>query len=148
MGPGAAAKAAEEEEFKSTLREVLDFVHPQLGKQERKQYEDAKTRALGGTIEKSNKMPYGILQRQLQKRKEKLKELNLEQQHSGISMSANNHMPTWAVEQVLKRKKEALKEKKKRQAGGILRLGLGAHEKGGAVTISRNSLRAHKRGKK
>merc|ERR1711953_1419927 len=60
---GRRHETEEDREFKNTLREVLDYVTPQLGKHERKQYEEAKLRALGGTIEKREKVPYSKLQK-------------------------------------------------------------------------------------
>lgn len=143
---GHAGQSEEDREFRQTLREVLDFVTPQLGKEEQRQYEDAKIRALGGTVEKRNKMPYRLLQiKQKERAEERRKQLE-EEKYLGVSMSANQHRNGREVDKLLRQKKEAIKEKKRRREDGLLRLGMGARESRGMAIISSSALRA--RGKR
>merc|ERR1712098_141502 len=97
-------------------REVLDYVTPQLGKHERRQYEEAKIRALGG------------------------------EKTLGVSTSVSSHRKQWAVDRKIKIKKEALKEKKRRREDGLLRIGLGAKESRGMAVISNRALKGLQRG--
>lgn len=136
------ADPEEDAEFRNTLREVLEFVTPNLGKRERQQYEDAKIRALGGTVDARQKMPYNVLKRQAKRHDEARAEKLEEEKVLGVSMSANSHRMGFEVDRVLRKKKEMLKEKKKRQEDGFLRLGMGARETPGMATFSKTAVRA------
>merc|ERR1711865_880526 len=118
---------------------------PQLGKRERQQYEEAKIRALGGTVDARQKMPYSLLKKQAKKHEAVRQEKLEEEKHLGVSMSANNHRMGFEIDKVLKNKKEMLKEKKKRQEDGFLRIGMGAREKGGMATLSKSAIRSLQR---
>lgn len=131
----------EDEEFKKTLREVLDYVVPQLGKRERKQYEDAKIRALGGQADAPQKMPYALLKKQQKKNEVERQEKLEEEKQLGVSLSANSHRRSHEVDKLLKNKKEMIKEKKKRKDDNFLSLGGGAREKGGMATFSKTAIR-------
>lgn len=146
-GTKPGARSEQDAEFQKTLKEVLHFVTPQLGKRERQQYEDSKIRALGGTIEKQ-KMPYKRFQETIKQNKEKREKLVAEDKYMGVEMSANAYKASWVVDSVLKKKKAALKDKKERQEGGINRLGMGARERNGMATISRAAINGMKRGGK
>jgi len=139
-------QSEEDREFRQTLREVLDFVTPKLGKEEQRQYEEAKIRALGGTVEKRNKMPYRLLQIKQKERAEQRRQQLEEEKYLGVSMSANQHRNGREVDKLLRQKKEAIKEKKRRREDGLLRLGMGARESRGMAIISSSALRA--RGKR
>jgi len=140
-------RTAEDAEFQKTLRDVLHYVTPLLGKRERQQYEDSKIRALGGKIEKQ-KMPYRRFQEEIKINKQKRERLVEEDKLAGVEMSANAYKASWVVDSVLKKKKEALKDKKKRREDGFLRLGLGARERGGMATIPKAAIKNLQRGKK
>merc|ERR1712048_381320 len=142
---GHKAETEEDREFKKTLREVLDFVTPQLGKQERRQFEEQKIRALGGTLEKREKMPYKMLQAHRKSGEATRKKKIEEEKTLGISMSVSKHRKQWGIDQLQKQKKEELKEKKRRREGGIMRLGLGAREHKGMAVIPSASLRKYQR---
>lgn len=119
VGKGSRGGQSEEDrEFRQTLREVLDFVTPQLGKEEQRQYEDAKIRALGGTVEKRNKMPYRLLQIKQKERTEQRRQQLQEEKYLGVSMSANQYRNGREVDKLLKQKKEMIKEKKRRREDG------------------------------
>jgi len=133
-----------ETEFRSTLRDVIDFVTPQLGKRERKQYEEAKIRALGGTVDPRPKTPYALLQKQLKGHQEKRRRLLEEEKVLGVSMSANQHRPGWAVDKLLKKKKEAIKDKRRRREDRFLDIGMGAREKRGMAVIPNGALRKYR----
>lgn len=140
-------RTAEDAEFQKTLRDVLHYVTPLLGKRERQQYEDSKIRALGGKIEKQ-KMPYRRFQEEIKINKQKRERLVEEDKLAGVEMSANAYKASWVVDSVLKKKKEALKDKKKRREDGFLRLGLGARERGGMATIPKAAIKNMQRGSK
>jgi hypothetical protein len=131
----------EEREFNKTLREVLDFVTPQLGKQERRQFEEQKIRALGGTLEKRQKMPYQKLQADRKQADVTRKRKVEEEKTLGVSMSVNKHRKQWAVDRLQKQKKEEIKDKKRRREDGLLRLGLGARESRGMAIIPQKALK-------
>lgn len=140
---GKGTPPSEETElFKKTLREVLDWVTPQLGKNEQRQYEEARLRALGGTLEKRVKTPYNLLQQQRKAAEEKRQKILQEEEVLGVSMSASKHRAGWAVDKLLKKKKEDLKDKKRWREDGLLRLGMGAYEKRGMAVIPQRALRA------
>merc|ERR1712046_369100 len=61
VGRKSGGDPEEDAEFRKTLRDVLEFVTPQLGKRERQQYEEAKLRALGGQVDARLKRPYNLL---------------------------------------------------------------------------------------
>merc|ERR1712224_1106703 len=128
LGRGRKGDIEEDAEFKKTLREVLDFVTPQLGKQERMQYEEAKLRALGGTLDRRQKQPYNLFQQDQKRRDAKRAKVVENEKYLGVSMSARSGQE---VDKILRKKKEALKEKKRRREDGFLRLGMGAKESRG-----------------
>merc|ERR1711865_343536 len=136
---GKGGRTEEDAEFQKTLREVVNYVTPLLGKRERQQFEDSKVRALGGTIERE-KMPYKRFQLTIKENKAKRARLVEEDKLAGVEMSANAYKASWVVDSVLKKKKEALKDKKKRQEDGINRLGMGARERNGMATIPRAAI--------
>lgn len=146
-GPKTTAKRhgdpEEDAEFRKTLRDVLEYVTPQLGKQERRQYEQAKIRALGGQIDERPKRPLNLLKQDAKiferKRTAKLEE----EKHLGVSMSASKHRGRYEVDKLLKEKKEMLKDKKRRREDGFLRLGLGAKENRGMAIISKGAIRKY-----
>lgn len=133
-------------EFKGILHEVLNFVTPQLGKKERLQFEEAKIRALGGTIEKK-KMRYSVFQAQNKHAKEVIKRKLEEEKFSGVSMSASGHRNHFQVDRVLKKKAAAIKKKKSTQEN-VNRLGGGAREKGAMVTFSSAAVKRLQRGRR
>merc|ERR1712014_531277 len=134
----------ETEEFKKTLKEGLDYVMPQMGKDERRQYEQSKLLALGGTLEKRPHEPYAHVKRkrvQLEQiRQEKLKEDKL----LGVSLSANKHRRADIGDSARRRKEEEAKAKKRRKEGDILKLGMGAKESRGMAIIPKKNLRAYR----
>lgn len=132
----------EDAEFRKTLREVLDFVTPNLGKRERQQYEDAKIRALGGQVDARQKMPYCLLKKQMKHSEEKRKEKLEEEKQLGVSMSASGHRTGWEVDKLLRKKKEMLKDKKRRREDKFLSVGMGAKEKGGMAMIPKKAIKA------
>merc|ERR1712146_569031 len=134
-GKGRGEPDENSKEFRDTLREVLDFVTPQLGKQARRHYEEAKIRALGGTLEKREKKPYRLLQEDAKHREEKRKKILAEEKLLGVTMSTTAHRIGGEEDRAIRKRKEALKEKKKRQRDGLLRIGLGAREHKGMATI-------------
>merc|ERR1712054_189572 len=95
---GRNADPEEDAEFRKTLREVLEFVTPQLGKRERQQYEEAKIRALGGTIDTRQKMPYNLLKKQQKRHDERRKEKLEEEKTLGVSMSVSGHRMGFEVD--------------------------------------------------
>eukprot|EP00929_Paragymnodinium_shiwhaense_P083516 TRINITY_DN44556_c0_g1_i1.p1 TRINITY_DN44556_c0_g1~~TRINITY_DN44556_c0_g1_i1.p1 ORF type:complete len:333 (+),score=118.34 TRINITY_DN44556_c0_g1_i1:78-1076(+) len=133
-------KTEEEKEFNSTLREILEFVTPQLGKQQQRQYHEQKIRALGGTIEKRDKMPYKILQQHRKNAEETRKKKIAKDKLLGVTKDASAHRKQWAVDRHIKQKKEALKEKTARRNDGLLRVGLGAKEHKGMAVISKKEV--------
>ncbi|CAK0876912.1 unnamed protein product [Prorocentrum cordatum] len=139
----------EDAEFKRTLRQVLDFVTPQLGNAERRHYEEAKIRALGGTLEKRQKMPYKTLQ-VVQKKQEAKRQAALEEEKIlGVSTSASAHRSVYAEDKAQRKRKEMAKEKRRRQQDGIMRLGMGAKEKGGLAVLPRSAVyRAQRAGRR
>lgn len=135
----------EEREFKKTLREVLDFVTPQLGRREKKQYENAKLRALGGTLDKGMKMPYSMMQRNARRQEAERQEKLQEDKLLGISTSMSSHRTTGGVNKALRQRKEAQKEKKRRHEDRLYDIGLGAREKKGMAVIPQRSLRSYQK---
>mmetsp|Transcript_29896 Transcript_29896/g.56060 ORF Transcript_29896/g.56060 Transcript_29896/m.56060 type:complete len:250 (+) Transcript_29896:59-808(+) len=128
-------------EFRQALKDVLNFVMPQLGKQERKQYEKAKIRALGGTLDKPAFEPYAALQRR-QKREETARQLRLEQEKElGVSLSASQQRAGLSAAVATRRKKEALQAKKRRKESNIL--AVGARERRGMVIIPKSKAKAY-----
>merc|ERR1712176_121451 len=101
-----------------------EFVTPQLGKQERRQFEEQKIRALGGTMEKREKMPYKMLQAHRKAGEARRQKVLAEEKTLGVSMSVSKHRKQWGIDQLQKQKKEEIKEKKRRREDGLLRLGL------------------------
>merc|ERR1712129_599139 len=101
--------------------------------QERRQMEEAKVLALGGTINKRQKMPYNILQRDRRKARETMKEVEAEKRQTGLITSEDSFAArTWQKDNHIKKKKQQVKEKhKKRDAFNLLRLGMGARERRG-----------------
>jgi len=144
-GGGGGADPEEDAEFRKTLREVLDYVTPQLGKQERRQYEQAKIRALGGQLDERPKRPLNLLKKDAKRFAAKREEILEEEKHLGVSMSASKHRGRYEVDKLLKEKKEMLRDKKRRREDGhnINALGLGAKEKFGMATISKGAARQY-----
>mmetsp|Transcript_62172 Transcript_62172/g.158088 ORF Transcript_62172/g.158088 Transcript_62172/m.158088 type:complete len:234 (-) Transcript_62172:75-776(-) len=142
---GKQQESEDDKEFKGVLREVLDFVIPQLGKQEKKQYETQKIRALGGTMDKGLKMPYWLLQKSHKRlenvRQEKLKE----EENLGVSMSASAHRLGFQVDKELRKKKAAAKDKQKRIADRLYDIGMGARERGGIAVIPNRVVKGFNR---
>jgi len=136
----------EDAEFKKTLKQVLDFVTPQLDINARKQWEEAKIRALGGTVDKRRKMNYAALQRSQKKLEaERLEKVNRDKE-LGIVSHASNHRTVWQVDKLRKKRTEELKEKKKRRKQeDVFRLGMGAREKKGLFTIPQREIKSFKR---
>eukprot|EP00927_Polykrikos_kofoidii_P015347 TRINITY_DN16809_c1_g1_i1.p1 TRINITY_DN16809_c1_g1~~TRINITY_DN16809_c1_g1_i1.p1 ORF type:complete len:419 (+),score=95.23 TRINITY_DN16809_c1_g1_i1:36-1259(+) len=132
--------AEEDREFKQTLRQVLDYVTPQLGKQERKRYEEVKLRALGGTLDKREKMPLWKLNADRKAAEATRKRKLEEESHAGVTFSTSKHRKQAAIDTRLKMKKEAIKEKKARREDGLMRLGLGAREKRGMAVIPQHQV--------
>lgn len=139
----SSAKSQQEAEFNKTLREVLQFVTPHLGKQERRQWEEAKILALGGTIEKRQKTPYGVLQRDRKRARATRTEAEAEKKQTGFITSNDRFaVLAWEKDNIMKKRKQQVKEKhKKRDAFNLLRLGMGARERKGLVTIPKTQLR-------
>eukprot|EP00933_Yihiella_yeosuensis_P053414 TRINITY_DN5164_c0_g3_i1.p1 TRINITY_DN5164_c0_g3~~TRINITY_DN5164_c0_g3_i1.p1 ORF type:complete len:359 (+),score=106.72 TRINITY_DN5164_c0_g3_i1:65-1078(+) len=141
---GGKKKDSEEDAFfKQTLKDVLNYVTPQLGKQERKQHEQATIRALGGTLEKRPHEPYSHVQRQL-KSQERGRQLRLaEEKIMGVSFSANQQRRTNVADSLLRRNKEEKKAKQRRKENEILSLGMGAKESRGMAVIPKRALKAY-----
>ena len=136
-----AGDTEESAEFKKTLKDVLNFVVPQLGKVERRQYEQAKIRALGGTLEKRPFEPYGHLQRQ-HKKEEVARQNRLEKEKTlGVSLSVVKQRRRG--ESVIQRKAQERLEKKRRKDNDILGVGAGARERGGMVVLSKKKFQAY-----
>lgn len=136
-----AGDTEESAEFKKTLKDVLNFVVPQLGKVERRQYEQAKIRALGGTLEKRPFEPYGHLQRQ-HKKEEVARQNRLEKEKTlGVSLSVVKQRRRG--ESVIQRKAQERLEKKRRKDNDILGVGAGARERGGMVVLSKKKIQAY-----
>ena len=136
-----AGDTEESAEFKKTLKDVLNFVVPQLGKVERRQYEQAKIRALGGTLEKRPFEPYGHLQRQ-HKKEEVARQNRLDKEKTlGVSLSVVKQRRRG--ESVIQRKTQERLEKKRRKDNDILGLGAGARERGGMVVLSKKKIQAY-----
>ena len=130
-------------EFKKTLKDVLNFVVPQLGATERRQYEQAKVRALGGTWERRPHEPYAVLQRRW-KRQEEARQQRLEEEKTlGVSFSAVKHRTRHSGEAAMNRKEQARIEKKRRKESDILGLGAGARERRGMVVLPKNRVKAY-----
>ena len=128
-------------EFKQALKDVLNFVMPQLGKSERIQYEKAKIRALGGTPDKPQYEPYAALQRR-QKNEEAARQRRLaEEKHLGVSLSATQQRRGASADDATRRKKEALQAKKRRKDSDIL--AVGAKESRGMVIIPKNKAKSY-----
>jgi len=130
----------ESEAFKQTLKEVLDFVIPNLGKRERKQYEQQKLRALGATPDKGEKIPYNIMQKAMKKHEAQRQEILAEEKTLGVSTSASAHRQAYIVETLRRKKKKAEKEKVKRREDRTYDLGMGAREKNGMAVIPKRSI--------
>ena len=136
-----AGDTEESAEFKKTLKDVLNFVIPELGTSERRQYERAKIRALGGTLEKRPFEPYAALQRR-QKVEEAARQRRLEEEKTlGVSLSAVKQRRGYNADVAVSRKEKALKEKRKRKASDILTLGEGVKERRGMVVLPKNKVR-------
>jgi len=136
-----AGDTEESAEFKKTLKDVLNFVVPQLGKVERRQYEQAKIRALGGTLEKRPFEPYAHLQRQ-HKKEEVARQNRLEKEKTlGVSLSVVKQRRRG--ESVIQRKAQERLEKKRRKDNDILGVGAGARERGGMVVLSKKKFQAY-----
>merc|ERR1711974_229777 len=88
---GSGGDPEEDAEFKATLKQVLDYVLPNMGKKERRHYEENRVRALGGTLEKRNKMPYSLLQQEARRHEEKRQRILEEEKTLGISTSVSAH---------------------------------------------------------
>lgn len=133
----------ESAEFKKTLKDVLNFVVPQLGSSERRQYDQAKIRALGGTLEKRAHEPYSVLQKRWKKQEEIRREKLAEEKTLGVSLSAVKHRNRQSGEAAIKRKEQARLEKKRRKESDILGLGAGARERRGMVVLPKNRVKAY-----
>jgi len=139
-------ESEQDAEFNKTLKEVLNYVIPQLGKQERKQWENNRIRALGGTLDKGQKIPYNCMQRWMKAQKERRKEALEEEKHLGVSMSASKHRLAHHNEKLIRNKKELKKLKMhKRDQKSMMQLGMGARESKGMVVIPNRAIRALKR---
>lgn len=128
-------------EFKKTLKDVLNFVVPQLGKSERRQYERAKIRALGGTLEKRPFEPYAALQRR-QKVEEAARQRRLQEEKTlGVSLSAVKQRRGFNGDAAMQQKEQARIQKKRRKASDILTLGAGAKERRGMVFLPKSKVK-------
>ncbi|CAE8587758.1 unnamed protein product [Polarella glacialis] len=146
VSKGKTLAVEDSDEFKKTLQEVLNFVTPQLGKSEKRQFEQNRVRALGGTMEKRPMEPYAHVQRQ-RKEQEVARHKRLDAEKLlGVSMSANQHRRGDSGDSAVRRKKEALVEKKRRKDTEILGLGMGAKESRGMAIISKQAVRKFQRG--
>jgi len=132
----------EDAEFKKTLKQVLDFVTPQLDKNAQKQYEEAKILALGGTLEKRRKINYAALQRSARRAEAARQEKVKEDKQLGITSHVSQHRAVWEVDKLRKKRKQEFREKKRRREDGLLRLGMDAREKKGLVTIPQHAVRS------
>ena len=127
-------------EFKQALKDVLNFVMPQLGKSERIQYEKAKIRALGGTPDKRQYEPYAALQRR-RKAEDAARQRRLaEEKQLGVSLSATQQRRGVAADGATHRKKEALQAKKRRKENDILSVGA---ESRGMVIIPKSKAKTY-----
>jgi len=135
----------DDELFKKTLKDVLEFVAPELPKQVRQQYEEAKIRALGGTFEKRQRENYRCLQQERKGEEKKRQKVLDNEKTLGISNSVSQHRSLKAVDKLMKAKKVMIKEKVRRREDGLLRLGMGAREKGGMAVIPQNQIRSFQR---
>merc|ERR1712203_1047339 len=95
---GKGGDVEDTDEFKKTLREVLDFVTPELSKERRQEMEKARIMALGGTRDRGLKTPYNVLQKERKVAEEKRKKILAEEQYLGVSMSTSKHRKGWAVD--------------------------------------------------
>jgi len=86
---------------------VLDWVYPQMGKPQRRQYEQAKIRALGGTADKNEKINFRYLQQKVKAQKARAEKAKEEAKFAGVRLMG--------PEALLARKKEKEKGEKKRQ---------------------------------
>ena len=130
-------------EFKKTLKDVLNFVVPQMGKFERRQYEEAKVRALGGTLEKRPHEPYSVLQKRWKRQEETRQQRLEEEKNLGVSLSVVKHRTRHGGEVAMNRKEQARIEKKRRKESDILGLGAGARERRGMVMLPKNRVKAY-----
>ncbi|CAJ1394510.1 unnamed protein product [Effrenium voratum] len=148
--PKAKAKAGRSDpeerdtaDFKRTLKDVLNFVMPQLGRAERKQYENAKVKALGGTLEKPPWEPYSVLQRR-RKGEEAARQRRLaEEQTLGVSMSATQQRKSRGQVSAQRKKQAEVARKRRPKEPDILNLGEGARERRGMVVLPKKRVRAY-----
>eukprot|EP00931_Biecheleriopsis_adriatica_P079868 TRINITY_DN53208_c0_g1_i1.p1 TRINITY_DN53208_c0_g1~~TRINITY_DN53208_c0_g1_i1.p1 ORF type:complete len:334 (-),score=76.21 TRINITY_DN53208_c0_g1_i1:381-1382(-) len=137
------ADKEDSEEFKRTLKEVLNFVTPQLGKAERRQFERSRILAQGGTLESRPHEPYAHVVRQRKAQEEARQRRLAEEKLLGVSTSFNQHRRGYAGDSAILRKKEAALAKKRRKDNDILNVGLGAKESRGMYVIPKKNLRAY-----
>merc|ERR1712085_119132 len=116
-------------EFQKHVREVIDFITPQLGRREKRLMEERKIRALGGTLDRRQVMPYSLLQKLQKKHKEKRAVVLAEERTLGVSLDASKHRQVYEVDKLLKDKKERSRE------GPMYHIGMGAKEKRGVAFI-------------
>mmetsp|Transcript_23774 Transcript_23774/g.55389 ORF Transcript_23774/g.55389 Transcript_23774/m.55389 type:complete len:213 (+) Transcript_23774:71-709(+) len=129
-------------EFKSIIRNVWDFVSPEVSKSARKQHSEAKIRALGGTPDKPIKMPYNVLKERQKKDKAQQKEKLEEDKFLGVSTSVSKHLNIRGVDQLLRSRKASAKTKKTRaDSNRQMSLGMGAKESRGLAIIPGHALR-------
>lgn len=144
---GRRRKGESEEDafFKKTLKEVLNFVTPQLGKAERSQFERNKILALGGTLEKSQHHSYAFVQRKRKQLEERRQQKLQEEKILGVSFSSTQHRLAHVGDSLLRKKKKDELQKKRRRNDEILNLGMGAKESRGLAIIPKRSIRAFQR---
>lgn len=129
-------------EFKKTLKDVLNFVVPQMGRRTRRQYEEAKLRALGGTLEKRPFEPYAAL-RDRQKKEEAARQKRLEAEKTlGVSFSAHKQRRGYNGQAAMSRKEQESREKKKRKSSDILNVGVG-RERRGMVVLPKSKVKKY-----
>ena len=139
-----AVKKGEEEtlEFKKTLKDVLNFVVPKMGRRSRRQYEEAKLRALGATLEKRPFEPYAAL-RDRQKKEEVARQKRLEADKTmGVSFSAHKQRRGYNGQAAVSRKEQEAREKKKRKGSDILNVGVG-RERRGMVVLPKSKVKKY-----
>lgn len=128
--------------FKKTLKEVLNFVTPQLGKTERLQFERKRILALGGTLEKRACHNYAYHQRKRKDQEEERQKKLQEEKILGVSFSETKHRHTHIGDSLVRKKKKEGLQKKRRRDNEILNLGMGAKESRGLAIIPKRSIKA------
>jgi len=136
----------EGEEFKQILKEVRDFVIPNLGKEQQQLYEERRIRALGGVMNNQKHMNYKKMKDMRKRDVEERKKTVEEEKTLGVCTSASKHRKAWEVNKIMNDKQKRNKEKRKNHEDlKVFNLGMGAIENRGLVVIPRKNVKLYEK---